>query len=140
MKTIENMCKPKYENPNLLTLTGEMLVNRERKPILTKESISNADIVLYQLGTVLSVNRETYGYWYPLSYIYHSGSQVLWQKLKSKEYCLKIAPIFGCQSIQEIKELLKKPLTNTCTGYERSFDYIPNILSNIRYEEIATLN
>ena len=140
MNTIENVCKPKCEEPNLFTLTGKILVERERKPILTKQSISNADIILYQLGTVLNINRDTYGYWYPLSYIYHSGSQVIWQKLKSKQYCLRIAPILGCKSIDELKELLKKPLTNPCTGYQRSFNSIPNILSNLKYEEIATLN
>lgn len=140
MDTIEKVCKPKCENPNLFTLTGEILVKRERKPILTKESISNADIILYQLGTILNINRNTYSYWYPLSYIYHSGSQVIWQKLKSKQYCLKIAPIFGCQSIDELKEILKKPLANTCNGYQTSFDSIPNILSNLKYEDIASLN
>lgn len=139
METIENVCKPKSEKPTLFTLTGKILVERERKPILTKESISNADIVLYQLGTVLNINRDIDGYWYPLSYIYHSGSQVIWQKLKSEEYCLKIAPLLGCKTVDEIKELLKKPLANTCTGYQRSFDSIPNILSNLKYEDIASL-
>lgn len=140
METIEKVCKPKCDEPNLLTLTGDILVKRERKPILTKESISNADIILYQLGTVLDINRDTYDYWYPLSYIYHSGSQIMWQKLKSKECCLKIAPIIGCKTIEDIKVLLKKPLINPLEGYQRGFSRIPNILSNLNYEKIATLN
>lgn len=140
IETIENICKPKSEEPRLLTLTGKILVEREKKPILTKESISNADIILYQLGAVLDFKQDSRDYWYPISYVYHKGSQILWKKLSSKEHCLKIAPILGCNTIDELKVILKKPLKNPLQGYQSSFERIPDILSEVKFEEIATLN
>ena len=62
---IEEHCKPNCHQPKLFTLTGELLVQREKRPILTKESISNADIVLYQLGRLLIKSSRR---WFPTTY------------------------------------------------------------------------
>lgn len=138
-QTIENICKPKSKNPRLISLTGDILVEREKKPILTKKSIVNADLVLYQLGTVLNINQGYGEDWYPQSYVYRESEQLIWKKLISKEHCLKIAPILGCTTIDEIKELLSKPLINPIKNEGGSFRAIPTILSEVRLEKIATL-
>ena len=138
---IETQCKPKSENPNLYTLAGDILIRRERKPILTKQTISNADIVLYQIGTLLPNNNSSNrNYWFPRTYIYHEYQQPLWQKLKSKAYCIKIAPLFGVSTVEELKETIKNSTVDHSMKYNSVWDCAPSILTSINFEEIGTLN
>ena len=71
-ETIETTCKQNCYNPHLHTLVGDILVKREKKPVLTKESLSNADLVLYQMYPLLALNSDGHGYWYPVAYVYHN--------------------------------------------------------------------
>lgn len=103
-ETIERNCKPLCHEPNLITLQGEMLVLRERKPILTREAIANADLVLYQLYPLIDRTETSIQRWYPRTGIYHRGKQNFWIKLKSKEQCLLIAPLFGVKTIEQLKQ------------------------------------
>lgn len=137
--TIEEICKPKCENPKLYTLTGKILVQRERKPILTKETISNADILLYQLGSVLAPPDNQISYWFPMTYIYHSGNQIIWQKLKSASFCNKIAPLFGVSSVAELKEKIKGSYADSTMSYRGLCDAAPGILSSIKLDDVGTL-
>ncbi len=139
MKTIEYICKPICDRPNLFTLTGDILVKRERKPILTKESISNADIVLYQMYPILSPGGIGYGGWFPTSYIYHSGNQNMWKKMKSKQFCKKILPLFGVESIELLKESIIKGQPEKHANYPHSFESAPVILDSINEEDIGIL-
>lgn len=136
---IEEHCKPNCHNPKLYTLVGEILVNREKAPILTKESISNADLVLYQLGDLLVDTNESPHYWFPTSYIYHSGTQPMWQKLSSKEYCEHIKSLFGVDSISELKEIISKAFMDNSMRYGHGSRIAPTILSSIKIDDIATL-
>ena len=45
-RVIEKICKP-YVNSQLVTLAGDILVKREKKPIVTKKSIVDAGLILY---------------------------------------------------------------------------------------------
>ena len=139
-RTIEECCKPNSRFKNKITLSGEMLVEREKKPILTKEALSNADIVLYQLGGVLDICDEESSYWFPMSYIYHERIQSIWQKLKSKQYCNKVMPLFGVKTIDELKEIVKKQTLNRNVFYRGSFYPAPVILTAIKPDEIGVLN
>lgn len=136
---IEESCKPNCHNPNLFTLTGEILVNRAKKPILTKESISNADLVLFQLGELLVDCNESPHYWFPTSYVYHSGTQAMWQKLISKEYCEHIKPLFGADNISELKEIISNTYTDSGMRYGHGSRIAPTILSSISIDDIATM-
>jgi len=136
---IENRCKPKCHNPRLFTLSGEILVKREKKPILTKESISNADLVLYQLAQSLDIEGVGAIRWYPISYIYHEGGQPMWQKLRSKKFCEKIMPLFGAKTIEELKKLISKNVYENGMSYSGFFDSPLVILDNIKLEDIGTI-
>ena len=140
--TIEEVCKPKSSSPNRFTMAGDMIICREKKPILTKETISNADIVLYQLGTILNIptNGGWGDYWFPTTYIYHPTKQLVWQKLKSKSHCKKIAPLFEVDSIDKLKEAIKSSPTERDMRYPNAFEYAPNILYSIKIEEIGSMN
>lgn len=139
-KTIETVCKQNCYNPRLYTLMGDILIKREKKPILTKESLSNADLVLYQLFPLLNLGSEGRTMWYPTTYIYHSEAQNIWQKMKSKQYCEKIKVLFGATTIEELKTKVSKSVMNESMRYSGCFEAPPSILSSIRLEEIATLN
>ncbi len=139
-RSIEEDCKPKSQFKSKITLSGQLLVERERKPILTKETLSNADIVLYQLGGVLNIGNDGFDYWFPTSYIYHDYAQPIWQKLKSKQYCEKIMPLFGVKTIDELKSIISKHTFDRGMRYSESHYSAPVILSTIKLEEIGTLN
>ncbi len=140
-RRIENECKPKSKEPNRYTMAGDILIKREKRPILTKESISNADLVLYQLGVLLPVSHlNGYNYWFPLTYVYHQSVQVMWQKLKSKTYCLKIAPLFGVTTIDELKNIVQNSVVDERMKYNYAWECANSILSSIDFEDIATLN
>jgi len=125
---LEDTCKPVSQNPRLYTLAGDILVSREKGPILSKESISNADIVLFQMSYILLNDKydEHCVFWFPLSYVYYSkGTQAIWRKMISESYCKKIMPLFGVDSIAEIKEFLKIVIPYRTARYSNNFHRYP---------------
>ncbi len=142
LRIIEEVCKPKSSAPNLCTMAGDMIVKREKKPILTKETISNADIVLYQLSLLLPIPQNERRYkniWFPDTYVYHAETQNIWKRMKSRTYCEEIAPLFGVKSLDEMKNLVKNAISDQEVRHSRSFDCVPEILNSIGLEEIGTL-
>jgi len=139
LRTIEAVCKPKCENPRLYSLTSEILVKREKKPIITKESLANADVVLYQMSVLLGLDDDR-TVWYPQTYCYCSRNQPIWQKLKSKKYCEKIMPLFGVSTIDELKKSISSFKYNCAISYQHAFEGAPVILSSISEDEIGSIN
>ena len=140
-RILEETCKPRSENPKLFTLSGDIIVKREKRPILSKTTISNADIVLYQLAHILTTPNENNWYddWFPTTYIYHDGVQSIWHKLKSQRHCLKIMQLLGVDSISKLKGIVAKSVGERDMRYSNSFHHAPGILSNISVEAIGTL-
>lgn len=138
-RTIEEICKPKSPESRLYTLSGKMLMERELKPILTAKNLARADVVLYQLSTIL-VSKVSEELWFPTSYIYCKDIYTLWTRLKSKKFCEKLLPLFGVESIEKLKEILSQLKTDDQIRYQNSFDFAPNIINCISVEEIATVN
>ena len=121
-------------------MAGDMLIRRERKPILTKETISNADIFLYQMGLTLQISEERPPYWFPTTYVYHNQIQPMWQKLKSKAYCTTILPLFGATTIEEMKKIIDAVECDERMRYNSSFEFAPVIKNIINIDEIGSLN
>lgn len=140
-KFLEIKCKPKNENPRLFTLAGNILVKREKKPIITRESLSNADIILYQFSEIVELSNNPMGYiWFPVTYIYHKYKQDFWIRLKSKKYCNKILPLFGVNNINELKKIINITSDRQGVGYSNFFNDAPTILRSIKIDEIGTIN
>ncbi|MEG0835654.1 MAG: toll/interleukin-1 receptor domain-containing protein [Christensenellaceae bacterium] len=137
-QTIEVTCKSKSATPNLHTMMGDILVKREKKPILTKDSLSNADIVLYQLFEIMSFTTEGHDGWFPLSYIYHEDTQIIWQKLKSTQYCKLIMPLFGVTTIDKLREVIANSHVDRDMRHRSAWEPAPCILSSIKLEEIGS--
>jgi len=139
LRVIESVCKPKSKNPNLFTLAGDILLMREKKPMITERLLVDADIVLCQLSYVFNLHKNGF-YWFPHLCCYYEGSQEIWVKLESKEYCYKIMPLFGVSTIDSLKEKIKCCVFDKPVRYEMLCEYAPVILNNIEFEKIATLN
>lgn len=135
-RTIEEVCKPKCDEPRLYTLTGKMLIQREKKPILTAKALAKADVILYQLLNILELHDS----WFPVSYVYYKDGDTMWIRLKSKKYCQKVLPLFGTATIEELKEKIAKVKIDRDMRHQNCSECAPNILSSIKLEEIASLN
>ncbi len=139
-KIIENTCKPKSSNPNLFTLQGEMLLQREKKPLITKERLSNADLVLFQLFIVMVGQDQNLPRWFPLTYVYHQGKQNQWVKLASRKYCEKIMPLFGVNTLEDLTaEIDKSNSTASRQGFAGSFDHALRICDSILSKDIGSV-
>lgn len=137
---IEEVCKPRSQNSELRTLAGDILINREKKPILTKQSMSNADIVLYQLSGIFDTSKCRWdNIWFPATYVYHDRKQIIWEKMVSKSYCQKIFPLFSVKTIDELKVKIQESIEDQNIRYRDSWRSAPGILSSIKLEEIGTL-
>jgi hypothetical protein len=112
---------------------------------LNTHAIANADVILYQLSEVFG-SDELYGWaWFPGLYVYlgnrHSnGVQELWSKMISKRHCETLFPLFGVNTIEEMKIAIQKNRDDKRDmRYLSSFDTAPVILSSISINSIATL-
>ena len=140
--TIEERCKPVCDNPNLFSLSANIITGREYHPYLTTESISNADLVLYQMGEVLfprQKDNSLWTRWFPRCYVYYNEKQIIGKKMESKSYCLKIAPLFGVKTLIEIKEQVKNSPFNYQIKYSGATRSAPAILSSISIDTIGAI-
>ena len=139
---IEDVCKPISKEPRLISLAARIATEREKKPLLTEKSIAHADLVLYQLSTAFK-SGKVFG-WFPKLYVYYPeyGRQSLWIKLQSKSHCEKVFPLFGVETICELKNCISRCVQNDQYAYS-SLSYrggVPNILSNLELVKIGSLN
>lgn len=97
-------------------------------------------MILYQLYPLLGLELADYKCWYPMSYVYHRQKQNIWQKLSSREYCEKIKVLFGVSTTEELREKVSKSFVENNIGYGGCFESPLSILSNIKLEDIGTMN
>lgn len=144
-RVIEEYYKPKTEMKDKFTLMGHVICNeREKLPIYSKETIAEADLFLYQVCNAYDLAegeqnwRNTY--WFPTFYVYVGDTILEWGKMKSCRYCKKMMLLFGVDSIDALKEVVKKCTFDEKMKYSGSWDAAPAILNYIKVEEIGTLN
>ncbi len=139
LRTIETVCKPVCDEPRLYTLTGRIFIRREMKPLITTETLSKTDIILYQLSEFYDLKCDGTNIWFPTSYIYFKEGRSMWVRLKSRKYCEKILPLFGVSTVDEMKERIIENDSQRI-GYNGSFDTAPQIKGVISPEDIASIN
>jgi hypothetical protein len=94
------------ENTYKLSYTAIQMLEREYLPILSRSSIINADMLIYWLT---SLNLSDQYPWFPMTYGYTGNSNDHFvKKFKSKSYCMSILPLFGVDSIENLKVLIKE--------------------------------
>jgi len=138
---IENSIKPKGGNPNIHTLAGDILVKREKQQIITKYTMANADVILYQLSRVYN-NGHDYCEWFPILYPYLGSQyrrQQIWSKMISRRHCEKLFPLFGVTQLSQLVEQIKKKKPDKVVRYPRASYIAPFILQSIELEKIGTM-
>ncbi len=138
---IEEQCKPNSENPRYFTLAGEILVRREYKSVITKDSLGNTDVILYQLFPILRPARqnERVRGWFPSIYYYCPDPQSIWAKLESKNHCEKLFPLFRVDSIDNLKKYIESNKLEPA-HYNNDYYGAHTILSNIDLGKIGIIN
>ncbi len=143
-KMIEERIKPNLEGDmsRKYTLTGHYVVNeREYKPIYSGKSMAIADLFLYQVYNGLDIESLTDGWkWFPVLYAYADQYDSIWKRLTSKRFCEKIMPVFGVNTIQELKERISKCVPQKDYHYSGALPGgVSAILSWVKLEDVATL-
>lgn len=142
---IEDYYKPKTEMKNKFTIMGDVICNqRERLPIYTGEAIAEADLFLYQVCNAydLAENEQSWhsAYWFPTCYIYVKNMPIEWSRMKSRRYCEKMMVLFGVDSLDDLKAVVRKCSFDDTMKYSGSWNAAPAILNCIKVEDIGTLN
>lgn len=141
---IDEVVKQKQQS-NLITFSGDMAVKREKLPLIRKQTIANADIVLYQLSEVFDLLKDEQWLWFPKTYIYlgngfMSSRQEIWSKMVSKRHCEKLFPLFNVSTIKQLTEVIQRNKPDREMGYRNGFSSCaPTITYSIKLEDIATL-
>ena len=140
--TLDVDCQ-KINQTRYFSYTAQLLTEREKIPLLTKQSFAETDLLLYQLSTIfLSDETEFLSYfwkWFPAMYPYVKRKD-FWVKLQSKSFCKKIFPLFGVKTITELKLSIAKATYDNSIRYSGAWESAPNILSYISIDKIAILN
>jgi len=137
---IEDCIQPKDENPNL-PLVGKIVVNREKKPIITRQSLVDADMVLFQLSMICSSSghRSHWG-WYPMLYVYGENNPLIWHNMISRVHCEKLFPLFGVTELEQLKEVIEKSKPYKSIAPYPCFSAPPALIQQcIELEKIGTL-
>jgi len=127
------------------TPTGDLIIKREKKPIITKQSLANTDIILYQLSTIYVTIKELGSYdlyWFPDLYIYSEcldKSLEIWRKMKSQKQCKKLFPLFGVTNISELIDQIQKNKENNSMRHDCCHYRTPHILTDIDINDIGKL-
>ncbi|WP_225903815.1 toll/interleukin-1 receptor domain-containing protein [Anaerocolumna chitinilytica] len=142
---VEECYKPKTEMKNKYTLMGDTICNqREKLPIYSGEAIAEADLFLYQVCNAydLADSEQSWhcAYWFPTCYVYTKSMPIEWGKMKSRRYCEKMMILFGVDSLDDLKAVVRKCAFDDKMKYSGSWDAAPAILNCIKVEDIGTLS
>jgi len=143
-KMLEEYIKPTMDGdlPRKFTLTGHFVcTEREYMPIYSGRAMANADLFLYQVYNGLNLDSLTqWGPWFPLLYIYADEYDSMWKKLKSKQFCKKVMPVFGVKSLQELKDRIAKCKPDREYHYSGAWHGAAStILTWVKLDEVGTL-
>lgn len=138
---IEGDYKPKSDEPGLFSYSANLLIEQEKYPAITKESLTLSDILLFQFCYLLGYANKTRGIWYPFSYIYSDTKSTQWRRLVSRTHFEKIKHLFGVETVEGLKTLLRKHPIEPWK-YDRDFlsGSAQGFEGSIPINDIGTLN
>ena len=141
---LDERYKSKLPDPinRCYTVVGNYVIkNHEYLPIYSGKAMANADLFLFQVYDALELEDITSWYqWFPTLYVYADNGDSLWKRLKSKQFCKKIMPLFGVKTIDELVERVRRCEKVDGMRYSHGFAGVaPAILTIIQLDEIAKL-
>ena len=144
---IEENYKPQTQYARKYTLLGDTICSqREKLPIYSSEALAEADLFLYQIRNAFQLIQSEKAwvapYWFPNLYVYAKKNPTEWTKIKSRKYCKKMFDLFDVQTIEELKKILSKCVSdkNAQMRYSGCWEFAPAILDVVKLEEIGSLN
>lgn len=119
------------------------------EPKLTKQEITQADLLIYNL-TILLLPKQDW-YWFPITYVYAGNSRFNSNikdfsiRLKSKYEINRMRELFNISTVEELKKLFDKmkPFMENRQEryrYSNAFEYADLIVDYIKIEEFGVLN
>ena len=138
MESIEERCSSHFDK-NYYSKKAYLLCGREKYPILTKQAMSRADLILYHMSKAIDVISTRWSnIWFPHMYVYAKDLN-LWKRLLSKKYCDKIMPLFGVSNIEELRKMISKVTHDNTIKYMNAWEAAPSILDYIELDKIGIL-
>ena len=144
---IEENYKPQTQYARKYTLLGDTICSqREKLPIYSSEALAEADLFLYQIRNAFQLIQSEKAwvapYWFPNLYVYAKKNPTEWTKIKSRKYCKKMFDLFDVQTIEELKKVLSKCVSdkNAQMRYSGCWEFAPAILDVVKLEEVGSLN
>ena len=124
-----------------VSIVSDIIGNRPCEPIINKKTFAYADVLLTQISFALNVSDSNW-YWFASTYNNVSmfgGYDGMWNKLQSREYCKKILPLFGVDSVERLIEIVKEHPVPREYSYSGIPSTIPSIPFQFKGNEIASL-
>lgn len=124
------------------TLMGHFVcTERVFLPIYSGRAMANADLFLYQVYNGLKLDTLTQWLgWFPALYVYADECDSIWKRLKSRQFCESIMPVFGVKTVDKLKEVISKCIYDRSVCYSNSYhDAASAILTWIDLDEVAIL-
>ena len=125
-------------NQHKHSFSADVAVKRVKEPLITKESFFFFYVFICQMSFVLKIN-DGHFYWFPASYVYLNYSSDIWTRLMSKQYCLKVLPLFNVQSINELKRVIQENPVDAEYRHSGDWNTVPRIPSKFGDYDIASL-
>ena len=139
--------KRNKDNKKYYNGTAQIFVDSINVNICSLKDLCFADELCYNFY-VFGSETISDRYWFPILYIYDGEYNTLLKqfssKLKSSDWALTVAKIFGYENVQMFKDNLKKTvkaLEDSRTNRERyleAFRFAPQIVDFIKVDDIAT--
>lgn len=123
---------------NLLSIEGEVVIERSVAPYCTKEQLVVGDMYLMQLAHIYT-RKEQRWHWFPITYIYgETAYKNEWRRYVSEAFCMKAMPAFESSSISELKTKLKEK-SLVIRGFTNCFSVPEGILQVVDIDLVGSL-
>lgn len=98
-----------------ISYVADLLLEREFLPVLSKSSILISDFYLYWLSSLSDPSSFP---WFPITYIYANPiGDLHLNKFESTSFCQSMLPMFGVESLKDLKTLFLKHKDFREVGY-----------------------
>jgi hypothetical protein len=123
-----------------VSIVSDIISKRPYEPIINKKTFSYADVLITQLSFALEINEADW-YWFAITYnnLGMYGFEGMWNKLQSREYCNKLLPLFGVDTVDKLIEVIKQHPVPREYCYPGMYLKIPSIPTQFKENEIASL-
>ena len=97
-----------------LSFMRDIAIKLSKYPFVNQITFSQTDIFICQLSFIFK-HARSYGWWFPITYIYLHEAENMWVELTSRKYCEKLLPLFNVNTIEELKKLIEEhPVPSNC--------------------------